>query len=162
MIEFHFWRTSLNRNLIIDLDAHWINNHTRQILQRFELLSWPLLIPTLEKPHDRVSLLRSFSKFKFAHTWSNQGLKACIFSFKEILSKIEWWSFNLTKFSELKFDHRFGCPFDIKTCTPTFAMVQAILTPSSPTLAKMNGGVSLLTNFLELKFDHRFGCLFDR
>ena len=29
----------------------------------------------------------------------------------------------LTKFSELKFDHRFGCPFDIKTSMPTFAMV---------------------------------------
>ena len=29
----------------------------------------------------------------------------------------------LTKFLELKFEHRFGCPFDIKTCTRTFAMV---------------------------------------
>ena len=53
-------------------------------------------------------------------------------------------------------------PFDMKTCTPTFAMVQAIWTPSSPTLAKMNDGVSLLTNFSKLKFDHRFGCPFDR
>ena len=47
-------------------------------------------------------------------------------------------------------------------CKPTFAMVQAIWTPSSPTLEKMNNGVSLLTNFSELKFDHRFGCPFDR
>ena len=46
-------------------------------------------------------------------------------------------------------------------CTPTFAMVRAIWTPSSTTLAKMNNEVSLLTNFLELKFDHRFGCPFD-
>ena len=68
----------------------------------------------------------------------------------------------LTKFSELKSDHRFGCPFDIKMCTPTFSMVRAIWTPSSPTLAKMHDGVSLLTNFLELKFDHRFVCPFDR
>ena len=67
----------------------------------------------------------------------------------------------LTKFSELKFDHTFVCPFHIKTCTPTFAMVQAIWTPSSPTLVKMHDGVSLLTNFSELKFDHRFGCPFD-
>ena len=64
----------------------------------------------------------------------------------------------LTEFSELKFDHIFICMFDIKMCTPTFAMVRAIWTPSSPTLAKMNDEVSLLTNFSELKFDHRFGC----
>ena len=68
----------------------------------------------------------------------------------------------MTKFSELKFDHRFGWPFDIKMCMPICAMVRAIWTPSTPTLAKMNGGVSLLTNFSELKFDHRFGCLYDR
>ena len=47
-------------------------------------------------------------------------------------------------------------PFDMKMCTPTFAMVQAIWTPSSPTLAKMNDEISLLTNFSELKFDHKF------
>ena len=46
-------------------------------------------------------------------------------------------------------------------CTPTFAMVRAIWTPSSPTLAKRNDEVSLLTNFSELKCDHRFGCPFD-
>ena len=68
----------------------------------------------------------------------------------------------LTNFSELKFGHRFGCMFDIKTCTPTFAMVRAISTPSSPTLGKMNDEVSLLTNFLEFKFDHRFGFPIDR
>ena len=68
----------------------------------------------------------------------------------------------LTKFLELKFDHRFGCMFDIKTCTPSFAMFRAIWTPSSPTLAKMNDEVSLLTYISELKFDHRFGCPFDR
>ena len=44
------------------------------------------------------------------------------------------------------------------TCTPTFAMVRAIWTPSSPTLAKMHDRVSLLTNFLELKFGHIIGC----
>ena len=68
----------------------------------------------------------------------------------------------LTNFSELKFDHRFGCPFDIKTCMPTIAMVRSIWTPSTPTLVKMNDGVSLMTNFSELKFDHRFGCAFDK
>ena len=47
-------------------------------------------------------------------------------------------------------------------CMPTFVMVRAFWTPSSPTLAKMNDGVSLLTNYSELKFDHRFGCPFDR
>ena len=36
---------------------------------------------------------------------------------------------------------------------PAFAMVEAIWTPSIPTLAKMNDEVSLLTNFSELKFD---------
>ena len=68
----------------------------------------------------------------------------------------------LTKFSKLKFDHRFGCPFHIKTCTPTFVTFRAILTPSSPTLAKINDEVSLLTNFSDLKFDHRLRCPFDR
>ena len=62
----------------------------------------------------------------------------------------------LTNFSELKFDDRFGCPFDIKTCTPTVAMVEAIWIPSSPPLVKKNDGVSLLTNFSKLKFDNRF------
>ena len=47
-------------------------------------------------------------------------------------------------------------------CTPTFAMVRAIWTPSSPTVAKMNDEVSLLTNISELKFDHRFGFFFYR
>ena len=34
----------------------------------------------------------------------------------------------LTKFLKLKFDHRFGCMFDIQACTPTFAMFLAIWT----------------------------------
>ena len=167
-MEFYFWPTSQNLNLMIDLDAHWINKLTHQLSQRFNLF-WPPLIPTLAKPHDEVSLL--------------------------------------TKFPELKFDHIFGCPFDIQACTPNFAMLRAIwtlfkpnssenarrsftfdnwnliidldahlidkcahqlsqctelfLTPLSLTLVKLDVGVSLLSNFLELKFDHRFGCPFD-
>ena len=33
----------------------------------------------------------------------------------------------LTKFPELKFDHRFGYPFDIQACMPNFVMFQAML-----------------------------------
>ena len=35
----------------------------------------------------------------------------------------------LTNFSELKFDHRFRCPFYIQACTPTFVFFWAIWTP---------------------------------
>ena len=88
----------------------------------------------------------TFMMFRAISVICFQFLKAIFPSFKPNLSKIERRSFT------------FGWPFDIKTCTPTFAMVQAIWTPSSPTLVKMNSVVSLLSNFSELKFDHRFGC----
>ena len=38
----------------------------------------------------------------------------------------------LTKFSELKLYHMFGCILDRQACTPPFATFQAILTPFQP------------------------------
>ena len=38
--------------------------------------------------------------------------------------------------SELKFDHRFGCPFYREACIPTFVTLQAIFTPFNPNLGE--------------------------
>ena len=67
-----------------------------------------------------------------------------------------------TKFRELKFDHRFGCPVDIQACTPNFAVFQAIWTCFKLNSSEIHDEVSLLKIFSQLKFDHRFGCAFDR
>ena len=42
----------------------------------------------------------------------------------------------LTNFAELKFDHRFGCPFDREVCTPNFKTQRAIFTPFNPNLSE--------------------------
>ena len=43
----------------------------------------------------------------------------------------------LTNFSELKFDHRFGFPFDREACTLTFMILKAIFTPFNPNLGEI-------------------------
>ena len=42
----------------------------------------------------------------------------------------------LSNFLELKFDHRFGCPFDSEACTWTFRSFWIILTPFKLTISK--------------------------
>ena len=42
----------------------------------------------------------------------------------------------LTNYSKLKFDHRFGWPFDREACTPTFATLRAIFTPFNANLGE--------------------------
>ena len=58
--------------------------------------------------------------------------KAIFPSFKPNVSEPHDGVSLFTKFLELKFDHRFGFPFDIQVCTPTFAIVRAISTPFKP------------------------------
>ena len=43
----------------------------------------------------------------------------------------------LANFLELKFYHRFGCPFDREACTPTFVTLQAIFTPFNPNVGEI-------------------------
>jgi hypothetical protein len=69
---------------------------------------------------------------------------------------------NWTSFSELKIEHRFGCPVGRQMRTPTFVMFRAIFSPLSLSLAKTHGRFSTLTNFSELKFENSFGCLIGR
>ena len=54
-------------------------------------------------------------------------------------------------FSQLKFDHRFGCPFDKQACTPTFATFQAIFTPFNPNLCKTARQSFTFYKFLKIK-----------
>ena len=112
----------------------------RQLLRCFELF-WTLSKLGETKPY-KVGFVSNFSK-----PFSPPLIQTLAKSSDEVSL--------LTKHSELKFDHRFGWPFDIKKCMPTFAIVRAIWTPSSPTLAKMNDRVWLLTNlsYLNLIID---------
>ena len=57
----------------------------------------------------------------------------------------------LTNFLELKFDHRFGCPFDREACTPTFATLRAIFTPFNPNLGKTAQRSFTFNQFLGIK-----------
>ena len=142
-----FFRLSCNWNLKENLGTHLRDNHAYKLSRDFELF-WTLgkLVETKAQKVEFVSnFLEPFSP-----------------PLSQTLAKSNYGVSLLTKISELKFDHRFGCPFYIKICTPTFAMLWAIWTPSSPTLVKMHDGVSLLLNFSEIKFDHRFGFPFDR
>ena len=82
-------------------------------------------------------------------------------SLSQTLTKMHDGVSALTKFSELKLDHRFGCILDRQVCTPTFVKFRAILPPLSPTPSKLREGVSLLSSFLEFKFERKFGCPFD-
>ena len=68
----------------------------------------------------------------------------------------------LTNFSELKFNHRFRCPFGRQEWMPTFGMFGVIFASFKPNPSETGRWVSLLTNLLKFKFDHRFGCPFDR
>ena len=65
--KFHFWQFSRNWNLIIDLDAHFIDMHALQLSWRFELFS-PPLTPTFVKPHNEVSIFTNFVRIKI---WSS-------------------------------------------------------------------------------------------
>ena len=133
-----------------NLGTHLRDNHAYKLSGDFELF-WTLGKLGETKAYSRIS------NFAFVSNFSE------LFSppLSQTLAKSNDGVSLLTKFSDLKFDHRFGCPFDIKMCMPTFVMFPAIWTPLSPTLVKMHDGVSLLTNFSEIKFDHRFGCTFD-
>ena len=64
--SFTFDNFSRNWNLIIDLDAHLIDNHALQLLWHSELFS-PPLTPPFTKPHNRVSLFANFLELKFDH-----------------------------------------------------------------------------------------------
>ena len=69
----------------------------------------------------------------------------------------------LSSFSELKFAHRFGSPFEIENLAHEISRRCAIFSPAlSPTLAKLHNGVSRLTNFSKLKFNYRFIGAFGR
>ena len=57
----------------------------------------------------------------------------------------------LTNFSELKFDHRFGCPLDREVCTPTFTTQQAIFTPFNPNLGEIVLQSLTFEGFLRIK-----------
>ena len=72
-------------------------------------------------------------------------------SLSQTLTKLQDAVSALTKFFELKPDHRFGCILDRQACTPTFATFQAISLPLGPTLSKPNDGVSLSSSFFEFK-----------
>ena len=79
-------------------------------------------------------------------------------SLSQTVTKLHDGVSGLTKFSELKLDHRFGCILDRQACTPTFTTFRAILPPLSPTLSKPHDGVSFSNSFLEFKFHYKFGC----
>ena len=57
----------------------------------------------------------------------------------------------LTNFSELKFDHRFGCPFDREACTPTFVTLRAIFIPLNPNLGETAQRSFTFNQFLGIK-----------
>ena len=59
----------------------------------------------------------------------------------------------LSSFLELKFDHRFGCPFHRREL---LRHSKLFWPPLITTLPKPHYGVSFLTNFSKLKFDCRF------
>ena len=57
----------------------------------------------------------------------------------------------LTNFSELKFDHTFGCPFDREACTPTFVTLRAIFGPFNPNLGETAQQNFTFNQFLGIK-----------
>ena len=57
----------------------------------------------------------------------------------------------LTNFSELKLDHRFGCPFDREACTPTFVTLRAIFGPFNPNLGETAQRSFTFNQFLAIK-----------
>ena len=136
-MNFHFWPISWNWNSIIDFDAHLIEKCELQLSRHNKLFS-PPLTPTLVKPHKRVSLLTNFLELNFnldlnAHLEdkSTCQLSWCWELFSA-LTKLHDGVSGLTKFSELKLDHRFGCILDRQACMPTFAMFWDIVTPFKP------------------------------
>ena len=68
----------------------------------------------------------------------------------------------LTNFSELKFDHRFGCPFDRYGALQRSQHFELFSPLVTTTLAKPHDRVPVLTNFLIIKLDYRFRCAFGR
>ena len=57
----------------------------------------------------------------------------------------------LTNFSEFKFDHRFGCPFDRQVCMQTLAMFQNIFSPFKPNLSKIAQQSFIFDQFLRIE-----------
>ena len=142
MTTFHFWTISWNWNVIIDLDAHFIEKHARQLLWCSKLFSTPLR-PTLAKPYDEISLLTNFSELKFNYRlrgpvgkeeWmpTFAMFRVISSSFNPYHSKTGRQVSLLTNLLKFKFYHRFGFPFDRRECTPTFTTFRAILTPFMP------------------------------
>ena len=56
-----------------------------------------------------------------------------------------------TKFPELKFDHRFGCPIGIQACKPNFAIFRAIWTRFKPNSSKNARRIFTFDNFLAIE-----------
>ena len=128
--------------MIVDLDAHFIEKHARQLLWCSKLFSTPLRL-TLEKPHDEIWLLTNFSELKINHRFrcpfgrqewmpTFTMFEVISASFKPSPSKTGRWVSLLTNLLKIKFDHRFGCLFDRRVCMPTFTTFRAILTPFMP------------------------------
>ena len=102
-MQSQLWPNSQNWNLIIGLDAYWIDKHARQLLRRFELI-WPPLSPTLSKPHERVSLSSSFLEFnfddKFGCSFDEQVCKQTFERFQNIFTPFKH---NLSKTAQQSF-----------------------------------------------------------
>ena len=56
-----------------------------------------------------------------------------------------------TKFPELKFDHRFGCPVDIQVCKPNFAIFQAMWTLFNPNSSENARRIFTFDNFVAIE-----------
>ena len=66
----------------------------------------------------------------------------------------------LRNLSELKFDHRFGCPLDKQAHTPMFLTFWSILTPFNPNPSKPTRQSFTFDQILGIEIYHRFGCPF--
>ena len=107
--------------MIIDLDGHLIDKHTRELSQRSKLFS-PLLIPTLAKSHNEVSLLTNFSDLKsdcrFIYPFGRQECTATFKMLVAILVVIQGWSTKVprdvifTSFLYFKFEREFRYSFE--------------------------------------------------
>ena len=65
-------------------------------------------------------------------------------------------------FSQLKFDHIFGCPFDRQACTPTFMIFQDIFTPFNPNLCETTWQSFTFYRFLGIKiWSYLLMCISD-
>ena len=147
--------------MIIDLDADLVDKSACQISWCSELCS-PPLSQTLAKLHDGV------------YFWTNSlnwnliiDLDGCLIykharqilqcfelfgpTLNRTLAKMHDKVSLLTIFSQLKFEHIFGCPFDRQACTPTFTKFRAIFTPFNPNLCETTQRSFTFYKFLRIK-----------